>query len=119
MRRSIVIHALAIPEMMYAFDCICADDKKQPNDYTDIEKPDSYIEYMKGKNIKSDPISSIEPIVKQLVYSGIHVKKGCVDGLISGFGTDYPTNDDNLEQELLKRSRNVVDNLIKAISENL
>jgi multimeric flavodoxin WrbA len=89
------------------------------DDYTDIEKPDSYIEYMKGKNIKSDPISSIEPIVKQLVYSGIHVKKGCVDGLISGFGTDYPTNDDNLEQELLKRSRNVVDNLIKAISENL
>jgi hypothetical protein len=89
------------------------------DDYTDIEKPDSYVEYMKGKTIKSDPISSIEPIVKQLVYSGIHVKEGCVDGLISGFGTDYPTNDDNLEQELLKRSRNVVDNLIKVISENL
>jgi hypothetical protein len=37
MRRSILIHALAIPEMMYAFDCICADDKKTPDDYTDIE----------------------------------------------------------------------------------
>jgi hypothetical protein len=37
MKRSILIHALAIPEMMYAFDCICDDDKKTPNDYTDTE----------------------------------------------------------------------------------
>jgi len=37
MRRSILIHALAIPEMMYAFDCICADDKKTPDEYTDME----------------------------------------------------------------------------------
>jgi hypothetical protein len=85
------------------------------DDYTDIKKPDAYLEYMKGKTIKSDPISSIEPIVKQLVYSGIYVKEGCVDGLISGFGTDYPTNDDKLEQELFNRSRKVVDNLINAI----
>jgi len=47
-----------------------------------------------------------------MVYSGIYVKEGCVDGLISGFGTDYPTNDDKLEQELFRRSRKVVDNLI-------
>jgi hypothetical protein len=37
MRRPIVSHALAIPEMMYAFDCICGDDKKTPDDYTDTE----------------------------------------------------------------------------------
>ncbi len=88
------------------------------NDYVDIKKPDSYVEYMKGKTIKSDPVACIEPIVKQLVYSGIYVKEDCVDGLISGFGTDYPTNDDNLEKELFKRSRKVVDNLINAILAN-
>ena len=82
------------------------------DDYKNNKKPDSYIEYTKGKNINSDPIKSIEPIVKQLVYSGVFVKEGCVDGLISGFGTDYPTNDDNLEKELLTRSRRVVDKLI-------
>jgi multimeric flavodoxin WrbA len=82
------------------------------DDYKNNKKPESYIEYTKGKNINSDPIKSIEPIVKQLVYSGVFVKEGCVDGLISGFGTDYPTNDDNLEKELLTRSRRVVDKLI-------
>jgi multimeric flavodoxin WrbA len=86
------------------------------DDYVDIKKPDSYIEYTKGKILNSDPIRSIEPIVKQMVYSGIYVKEGCVDGLISGYGTDYPTNDDKLEQELFKRSRKVVDNLIDFIS---
>jgi len=85
------------------------------DDYKNIKKPDAYIEYTKEKTIKSDPILSIEPIVKQLVYSGIYVKEGCVDGLISGFGTDYPSNDDKLEKDLLKRSRKVVDNLINAI----
>lgn len=85
------------------------------DDYNKIKKPDAYVQYMKGKVIKSDPISCIDPIVKQLVYSGIYVKEGCVDGLISGFGTDYPTNDDKLDQELFKRSRKVVDNLINAI----
>lgn len=88
------------------------------DDYKNISKPDSYIEYMKGKTIKSDPVTCIEPIVKQLVYSGIYVKEGCVDGLISGFGTDYPTNDDKLEQELLSRSRKVVDNLVNHILKN-
>jgi multimeric flavodoxin WrbA len=89
------------------------------DDYNDIKKPDSYIEYSKNnKNVNSDPIKSIEPIVKQMVYSGIYVKEGCVDGLISGFGTDYPTNDDKLEQELFRRSRKVVDNLINHIFKN-
>jgi multimeric flavodoxin WrbA len=89
------------------------------DDYNDIKKPDSYIEYTKNnKNVNSDPIKSIEPIVKQMVYSGIYVKEGCVDGLISGFGTDYPTNDDKLEQELFRRSRKVVDNLINHIFKN-
>jgi multimeric flavodoxin WrbA len=87
------------------------------DDYKKLAKPDSYVEYMKGKTIKSDPLTSIEPIVKQMAYSGIYVKEGCVDGLISGFGTDYPTNDDKLEQELFSRSRKVVDNLIKSILE--
>jgi multimeric flavodoxin WrbA len=89
------------------------------DDYDDIKKPDSYIEYSKNnKNVNSDPIKSIEPIVKQMVYSGIYVKEGCVDGLISGFGTDYATNDDKLEQELFRRSRKVVDNLINHILKN-
>jgi multimeric flavodoxin WrbA len=88
------------------------------DDYKDIKKPDSYIEYSKNKTLNSDPIKSIEPIVKQMVYSGIYVKEGCVDGLISGFGTDYPTNDDKLEQELFQRSRKVVDNLINHILKN-
>lgn len=89
------------------------------DDYNDIKKPDSYIEYTKNnKNVNSDPIKSIEPIVKQMVYSGIYVKEGCIDGLISGFGTDYATNDDKLEQELFRRSRKVVDNLINHILKN-
>jgi multimeric flavodoxin WrbA len=89
------------------------------DDYKDIKKPDSYIEYTKNnKSVNSDPIKSIEPIVKQMVYSGIYVKEGCVDGLISGFGTDYATNDDKLEQELFRRSRKVVDNLINNILKN-
>jgi multimeric flavodoxin WrbA len=88
------------------------------DDYKNIKKPDSYLEYTKNKNMKTDPVECIEPIVKQLVYSGIYVKENCVDGLISGFGTDYPTNDDNLEQELFKRSRKVVDNLISEIFKN-
>jgi hypothetical protein len=35
--RKIVKAALAIPEMQFAFECICADDKKQPEDYSDAE----------------------------------------------------------------------------------
>lgn len=84
------------------------------DDYKNIKKPDSYLEYS-NKNIQSDPIACIEPIVKQLVYSGIYVKEGCVDGLVSGFGTDYATNDEKLEKELFNRSRKVVDNLIDEI----
>lgn len=88
------------------------------DDYNNIKKPDSYLEYTKNKIMKTDPVECIKPIVKQLVYSGIYVKENCVDGLISGFGTDYSTNDDNLEQELFKRSRKVVDNLIGEILKN-
>jgi hypothetical protein len=35
--RAIVKEALAIPEMQFGFECICADDKKEPEDYTDQE----------------------------------------------------------------------------------
>jgi hypothetical protein len=35
--RAIVKAAMAIPEMQFAFECICADDKKEPEDYTDEE----------------------------------------------------------------------------------
>lgn len=35
--RAIVKAATAIPEMQFAFECICADDKKNPEDYTDEE----------------------------------------------------------------------------------
>ena len=35
--RKIVEDALKIDEMQFAFECICADDKKQPEDYTDQE----------------------------------------------------------------------------------
>lgn len=84
------------------------------DDYKNIKKPDSYLEYS-NKNLQSDPIACIQPIIRQLVYSGIYVKENCVDGLISGFGTDYATNDDKLEKELFNRSRKVVDNLINEI----
>ena len=33
--RAIVKAALAIPEMQFGFECICADDNKEPEDYTD------------------------------------------------------------------------------------
>jgi hypothetical protein len=35
--RTIVKAATAIPEMQFAFECICADDKKEPENYTDEE----------------------------------------------------------------------------------
>ena len=35
--RAIVKAALNIPEMIFAFECICEDDKKEPSDYTDEE----------------------------------------------------------------------------------
>ena len=35
--RAIVKAAKSIPEMQFAFECICADDKKEPEDYTDEE----------------------------------------------------------------------------------
>ena len=35
--RDIIKAATAIPEMQFAFECICTDDKKEPNDYTDSE----------------------------------------------------------------------------------
>lgn len=35
--RDIVKAALAIPEMQFAFECICTDDKKEPNDFSDAE----------------------------------------------------------------------------------
>ena len=35
--RAIVKTATAIPEMKFAFECICADDNKEPEDYTDEE----------------------------------------------------------------------------------
>lgn len=88
------------------------------DDYNDKSKiPESYLEYTKGKTIRTDAKECIKPIVKQLVYSGVFVKDDCVDGIISGFGTDYPTNDDKLSKALFERSRLVVDNLIKHIKE--
>lgn len=85
------------------------------DDYKNKEKPESYKEYEK---VKIDPISVIMPIVKQLTYSGIFVKKNCVDGMITGYGTDYATNDDKVNKELMERSRKVVDNLINEIIKN-
>ena len=35
--RAIVKAALDIPEMIFAFETICEDDKKEPSDYTDEE----------------------------------------------------------------------------------
>lgn len=35
--RAIVKAALNIPEMIFAFETICEDDKKEPSDYTDEE----------------------------------------------------------------------------------
>ncbi len=35
--RKIVKDALEIDEMVFAFECICADDNKDPSDYTDTE----------------------------------------------------------------------------------
>jgi hypothetical protein len=35
--RAIVKAALDIPEMQFAFETICEDDKKEPSDYTDEE----------------------------------------------------------------------------------
>ena len=35
--RAIVKAATAIPEMIFAFECICSDDKKEPSDYSDEE----------------------------------------------------------------------------------
>ena len=35
--RAIVKAATAIPEMQFAIECICADDNKEPDDYTDAE----------------------------------------------------------------------------------
>ena len=35
--RDIIKAALAIPEMQFAFECICTDDKKEPSDFTDSE----------------------------------------------------------------------------------
>lgn len=89
------------------------------NDYKDKSKiPDSYLEYTKGKVLRTNPRECLEPIIKQLVYSGVFVKEDCVDGLISGFGTDYPSNDDNLSKALFEKSRKVVDNLIEHIKRN-
>jgi hypothetical protein len=35
--RQIVEDAKKIPEMVFAFECICQDDKKEPNDYSDTQ----------------------------------------------------------------------------------
>ena len=35
--RQIVEDAKKIPEMVFAFECICQDDKKEPEDYSDAE----------------------------------------------------------------------------------
>lgn len=80
--------------------------------------PESYLEYTNGKTIRTDAKDCLRPIVKQLVYSGVFVKDDCVDGIISGFGTDYPTNDDKLSKALFERSRKVVDNLINHIRQS-
>lgn len=85
------------------------------DDYENRTPPDSYLEYTKGKILRTDPKLCLNPIIKQLVYSGVFVKEDCVDGIISGFGTDYPTNDDKLSKDLFGRSRAVVDNLINHI----
>lgn len=35
--RQIVEDAKKIPEMVFAFECICQDDNKEPNDYSDAQ----------------------------------------------------------------------------------
>lgn len=88
------------------------------DDYNDSSKiPLAYKEYNKGKILRSNPRECLEPIIKQLSYSGVFVKDDCVDGVISGYGTSYPLNDDNLSKALFEKSRKVVDNLINHIKQ--
>ena len=55
--------------------------------------PDSLVEFNKN-NPKEDTSRLLDPIVRQCVYSGIHVPSDCVKCVVSGYGVSYSEGND-------------------------
>jgi multimeric flavodoxin WrbA len=66
----------------------------------------------------SDIKQCIMPIVNQCIYSGIFVKKNCVDGIYWNKGINYADANDNNVREIKSRYIKVADNLLNAIYKN-
>lgn len=59
--------------------------------------PDSLMEFNK-ENPKEDTSRLLEPLVRQCVYSGIHVPSDCVKCIVFGYGMSYSEANDHFEK---------------------
>lgn len=59
--------------------------------------PDSLVEFNKN-NPKEDTSRLLDPIVRQCVYSGIHVPNDCVECVVFGYGISYSEVNDLMEK---------------------
>lgn len=83
-----------------------------------VEMPESMKnnDFKENETVLYDDIKQcIMPIVNQCIYSGIHVKKNCVDGMYINKGINYVEANENGAIDAKKRIIKVVDNLINVI----
>lgn len=78
--------------------------------------PESILEYQKTHG-KEDVSKTLEPIVRQCVYSGIHVSDDCVDTFIFAYGLSYSEGNDLFKNnnELYDRAKKTFSNLLKKL----
>jgi len=88
--------------------------KRKTNCSPDL--PESIIEYQKTHG-KEDISKTLDPIVRQCVYSGILVSDDCVDNFIFAYGYNYSEGNDMFKQsdELYKRAKKTFSNLLNKI----
>lgn len=78
--------------------------------------PDSILEYQKTHG-KEDVSRTLEPIVRQCVYSGIYVPDDCVDTFIFAYGLSYSEGNDLFKKndELYDRAKKTFSNLLRKL----
>lgn len=75
--------------------------------------PDSLIEFNKN-NPKEDTSKLLDPIVRQCVYSGIHVPNDCVECVVFGYGISYSEVNDLMDKtnKLLNQATSTFDRFL-------
>jgi multimeric flavodoxin WrbA len=78
--------------------------------------PDSMVEFEKS-NPKEDTSKLLDPLVRQCVYSGIHVPKDCVKCVVFGYGVSYSEVNDMMDEkeDLFKMAGDTFKSFLKYI----